>query len=435
MHFSVIIMGGGINGAGCARELALRNVSCALFEKGDFASGTSSASSKLVHGGLRYLEQFQFGLVRESLHERKRLLKNAPHLVKPLPFLLPIYIDSPVGKWKMRLGLTFYDLFSWGDGMPRHKWLSKAECAKIAPELRQEGLIGAFRYYDAQMDDARLCLECILQAQSWGASVHNYTEIVRADEQEGKRVVHVRDVITGEFAEHTCDVLVNTAGCWTDEFFTKNPPLLRPSKGVHLVLDEPAKPQAFLLRASDKRVFFSMPWQGKTLIGTTDTEYSGAPDKVEVEPSDIAYLQQSLRRTFPGSTDRILATFAGLRPLLNSTGSTYKLSREEIVLQEGATLVSLLGGKYTTFRAMTERLCKVLHNMLALPGTFKSLSRDLPLHSPLPFPVNAPLAEQVDFAIKHEMARTPEDFLRRRTSLALTGDGKYDNEVRALFSK
>jgi glycerol-3-phosphate dehydrogenase len=360
--FDVVVVGGGINGASVTRELALRGLKVLLLEKNDFASGTSSASSKLIHGGLRYLEQFRFRLVFESCRERRLLLQNAPHLVKPLEFILPIYIGRGRPAWQIRLGMWVYDSMALFRNIHPHRWLNRAELLKREPALNPQGLVGGAVFYDAQMDDRKLCLAVIEQAKSLGAQAFNFTPVTAITENGA---VTPKGIFSAK-------VYVTATGPWSDD--AKN---LR--KGVHIVARKLTQGEAILAQAKrDNRVFFVMPWGDRSLIGTTDTPFRGSPDNVPVEAEDIDYLLSETNLALPGANltpNDVLSSFAGVRPL--ATGGD---SREERIIQHSANQVSLVGGKYTTFRAVGEKLAERVWKMLGQHQAFRrGLSKTLRL--------------------------------------------------------
>jgi glycerol-3-phosphate dehydrogenase len=363
--FDVLILGGGITGAGVALDATLRGLRVGLLDKGDFASGTSSASSKLVHGGLRYLEHAGFHLVYEALHERRLLLQNAPHLVHPLRFVIPFYDGSRVPRWKWRAGLLLYDLLAGRSNLHRHGKLTTKELRGEFPGLQTAGLSGGAVYFDAQMDDARLCLEVIRTAAQHGACVANYAEVIAFEKSHGKIVgVRAVDHVGGaEFSIHARQVL-NATGPWVDSVCRLagdySEVHLQPTKGVHLISADRGLPAAFLLlHPADGRVFFVIPWMGKTLIGTTDTLYQGPPDHLSVTEDDVQYLLAGHNHYLqPALTQNdIIGSYSGLRPLIRSRAEEpSSLSREFQVFWSSSGLLSVAGGKYTTYRRMAETI-------------------------------------------------------------------------------
>jgi glycerol-3-phosphate dehydrogenase len=362
-RFDLLVVGGGVTGAGAALDAALRGLRTALIDKGDFASGTSSVSSKLVHGGIRYLEHGDFRLVYEALHERRRLLRNAPHLVRPLRFVLPFYAGARVPAWKWRVGLTLYDLLAGGGNLGRHRTVTSRRLRQEFTGLRDDGLCGGAEFYDAQMDDARLCVEVVRTAALHGAVVANYVEAVGFDFAEGKITgVRARDRLGGGELVIQAQQVLNAAGPWGDAVRRlagdAAGPRLRPTKGVHLVAPGRGLAAAFLLlHPSDGRVFFVIPWFGKTLIGTTDTPCDDAPDALAVTSDDVAYLLQGHNNYFspPLTESDLLGRFAGVRPLVSARlGEPSDLSREFALSASPSGLLTVSGGKYTTYRRMAE---------------------------------------------------------------------------------
>ena len=367
--YDIVVVGGGITGAGIARDAALRGARVALFEKGDYGSGTSSKSSKMIHGGLRYLEHGEVGLVFESVSERRVQRRMAPHLVRPLQFLVPIYEGGKVGLEMMNIGLWIYDTLAMFRNPAMHKTYRGRKAHKLEPQLRRKALKGAIEYYDCFTDDARLVLENILDAVESGAHCRSHTEVVSIERRRrGNRVsaVNVRSVISGKAETIPTHSVILAAGPWTDELakplgleFVR--PLLRPTKGVHLVFPR-EKLQldraVTLISPVDRRVMFAIPWRGRTVIGTTDTDYQGSADDVFADAADVAYLCDSGNAYFPDakfSPDDVIATWAGLRPLIHEDAEKASdVSREHqiYVRDDGITIIA--GGKLTTYRLMAK---------------------------------------------------------------------------------
>jgi glycerol-3-phosphate dehydrogenase len=377
--FDLLILGGGITGAGTALDATLRGLRVALIDKGDFASGTSSESSKLVHGGLRYLENRRVSdirLVYEALHERQRLLHNAPHLVRPLHFIIPFYQTARVGPWMWRIGLTLYDLLAGRGNIRRSRSVKLRDLRAAFPGLNQTGLVGGAQYSDARMDDARLCIEVLCTAARHGAVVANYMEAISFEKSEGRITgVRVSDRLGGGECVIRARQVVNATGPWVDEVCKLagdgGGPYLNPTKGVHIVAANPGLSNAFLLlHPGDGRVLFVIPWLTRTdpldppaefsptvLIGTTDTQHDGPADEVKVTGADIAYLLDAYNHYFSPAlkeTD-ILGSFAGLRPLIRARpGEPSARSREFRIFTAPSGLLTVAGGKYTTYRHMAE---------------------------------------------------------------------------------
>jgi glycerol-3-phosphate dehydrogenase len=363
--FDLLVLGGGITGAGVALDAVLRGLRVALIDKGDFASGTSSASSKLAHGGLRYLEHAEFALVYEALRERGLLLHNAPHLVKPLRFILPFYRGARVPPWQWRVALTMYDLLAGRGNIRRSRPLTLTHLHEDVPSLTVDGLCGGAEYYDALMDDARVCLEVLRTAAREGAHVANYVEAIAFEMSAGTiRGVRAVDRVGGREMLVRARVVLNATGPWVDALSRMagdtSGPRLQPTKGVHIVVPDQGMSAAFLLlHPADGRVMFVIPWMGKTLIGTTDTFTPAGPDEMSVLPEEVTHLLDAYNRFFTRhlSTDDVLGSFAGLRPLIRARpGQPSSLSREFRLFSSPAGLLSVAGGKYTTYRSMAQHI-------------------------------------------------------------------------------
>lgn len=363
-RFDLVVIGGGIHGAAVARDAARRGARVALFEQDDFASSTSGATSKLAHGGIRYLEHLHLGLVRESLRERGNLLRNAPHLVRPLPFLLPLTRNSLHPAWKLRMGLWLYDALARGGPLPRHQRLDAYGLHQREPGLAAAEPSGGFLYHDAQMNDARVTLENCLDARAHGAQVHNDMAVTRLHtEQDRVCAVTVLDARSGREFRVECGMVVNAAGPWVTEIerlqgLTRDS-RIRLSRGSHIVVPPLTRGHALVLRAEqDGRVFFVLPWKGNSLVGTTEVEHDGPPGDVHATEDEIRYLLTELQGYFgPQAPDRrdVLACFAGVRVLPYRRGrSLGDTNREAQVRMEAPGLLGIVGGKWTTHRATAE---------------------------------------------------------------------------------
>jgi glycerol-3-phosphate dehydrogenase len=369
-ELDLLVIGGGITGAGVALDAVTRGLRVGLIDKGDFAGGTSSASSKLVHGGLRYLERGDLRLVHEALRERARLLRNVPHLVWPLRFVLPFYHGARVPPWKWRAGLALYDLLAGTGNIRRSRSLAPGRVRAEFPEIQATGLAGGGEFYDAQMDDARLCLAVVRTAALQGAVVANYVEVVRFESRAGRLVAALaHDQVNGQEFRIRARQFLNAAGPWGDGIRQlageDTAPLLRPTKGVHVIAPGPGPTAGFLLlHPRDGRVFFVLPWLGKTLLGTTDTDTNEPADALTVAPAEIAYLLDGYNYYFdPGIEEKsLLGRFVGVRPLLRvGPGEPSSLPREFRLVAGPTGLMTVAGGKYTTYRHMaevaTDRIC------------------------------------------------------------------------------
>ena len=370
--YDLLVVGGGINGAAIAHLAAKRGMKVALLEKGDFASGASSKSTKLIHGGIRYLENLEVDLVWESLRERHVQLEAAPHLVKPLPFVIPVYEGDKRPLWMMQFGVFLYDLLAGKYRVKPRKNLTREEVIRLEPGIEPKGLKGGVLYYDAQMDDARLCLENVLMAAQFGAHVANYVKVVAFVKENGRVAgVRVHDMLGIKEFEVRAKRVICAAGPWTNEFLRLDIPntkkKVRTTKGIHIVYKGEISKHAVLIGSqSDRRLFFVIPWMGNSLIGTTDTDYVASPDKVRAEKEDIDYLMRESKRVFPGldfSPSKILSTFAGLRPLIRRGGSPHKVSRKHLFYSSKSGVIFVVGGKYTTYRKVAEDCMNRIHRI------------------------------------------------------------------------
>ena len=483
-RFDVLVVGGGVTGCGVALDAAARGLSVALVEKDDFASGTSSKSSKLVHGGLRYLQQKEFALVYENLRERQRLLRNAPHLVKVMPFLIPVFGRGGVANtaFARAIGsaLWLYDLTGgWRVGR-LHKRISRDEALAHLPTLRTDTLVDAFLYYDAQTDDARLTLALARTAAiDHGACVVNHAAVAGLTRDGDGRVdgaVLAGDGCDGLAVRATC--LVNATGVWADDLHAMDggqaTHTIRPAKGVHLTVPAAALPcdVGAIVTAEDKRSIFIVPWRAGedgvplTYLGTTDTDYDGPLDDPQCTAEDVAYVLDALNRWVcrPLTPDEVVGTWAGLRPLLVGAVAerTKDLSRRHRVSTSASGVVTIGGGKLTTYRKMAEDTVDVVVGRLGA-GARRCPTRRLPLRGApgldeaararlgvppgsaahliarygtearvvaalvatdpaLGRPIVAGLPDlraEVVHAARHEMATTVDDVLARRTRLRL----------------
>ena len=383
--FDVLVVGGGVTGCGAALDAASRGLSVALVEKRDFAAGTSSRSSKLIHGGLRYLESFDIELVREALHERRLLAeKIAPHLVHPTPFLFPLKHRA----WErlyMGSGLFLYDaLAGLHPAMPRHRHLTRRSCLRAVPALREDSLTGGIRYFDAQVDDARFSLVLARTAAAYGAVCVSAVAVVDFL-HDGERVagVHAQDLESGRELDVRAGTVINATGVWTTEMErlagVADPMIVRPSKGVHLVVpkDRIDSEYALILR-TEKSVLFVLPWGDRWIIGTTDTDWHHGLDHPSATHADIEYLLDHVNEALrePLEFDDVIAVFVGLRPLLGGTAEeTAKLSRNHAVRRSAPGLVSVAGGKYTTYRLMARDAVDLAVQRPALRGRSQSQRR------------------------------------------------------------
>lgn len=363
-EFDLIVVGGGIHGVGVAQAAAAAGYRVVLLEKEALAAGTSSRSSKLIHGGLRYLETGQVWLVRELLRERALLLRNAPDLVQLEPFYLPLYRQARLSPWQLRLGLTFYGLLGGGGYrvLPRRQWTR-------LDGLRLEGLQGVLQYWDARTDDAALTRAVTASALSLGAELWCPATLVAA--AVAKESVEVTVEQNGRQQTLRGAALVNAAGPWLNQVLARVTPHLRPLaielvQGAHLVIAAPQFSGVYYLEARDGRGVLAMPWQGRLLVGTTETLFTGDPDNVLPLPEEKAYLEQVVHDYFPELQGEVVGQFAGLRVLPAGAGGFWHRSRAVILHNDAAAprLLSIYDGKLTNYRATAEKVMRRLHPLL-----------------------------------------------------------------------
>ena len=384
----LLVVGGGITGAGVALDAASRKMKVGLVERLDFASGTSSKSSKLVHGGLRYLEQREFGLVREASSERELLHRLAPHLVQPIPFVIPIS-----NRWRRAMfgvGLWTYDALASFKNIKVHRYLDVSETERLVPPLPKGKLQGGFLFYDNKTDDVRLVMEVLIQARRHGATVANYARVNHLEPSDELCVAHVEDVAGNRTFEVRARRVAVAAGVWSDsvEALTETPSetRLRPSKGIHLVFRRETIPMddaaAFIPDAERKRMLFVIPWLDAVLVGTTDTRYEGPLDRPSVGARDRAYCLDAVNAAFGTSLteDDIAGAFAGLRPLVaGEAGATADLSRRHAIYDIAPGIVGITGGKLTTYRRMANEMVDRIAADLGVQAP--SRTRRIPLGS------------------------------------------------------
>lgn len=389
--YDVIVIGGGIIGAGIARDAALRGLRTLLLEKEDFSYGTTSRSSRLIHGGLRYLKQLDFGLVYQDLREREILLGIAPHLVSRLAFVIPVSRSRLLQRAVLPFGLLLYDLLFFRKSLPSHRRLSRRETLEFEPGLEPKGLAGSYLYYDCQVPFAeRLCLENALCAAEHGATILNHARVVGLL-RDGNSVsgVQVQDAISGESYQVKARIVINATGHWVESVTgmlgKTGKPMIRRTKGIHLIMPKVSRHAVVLFALSDGRLFFVIPWQSYSLIGTTDTDYAGNLDAVEADAKDVTYLVTEVRRIFPGiNSNDIFYTSAGLRALAYSSSSkpsnvsrSHKLVDHE--RNDGVKgFVSVLGGKITAYRAVAEQTVDLICAKLGAKAKCSTARTPLP---------------------------------------------------------
>ena len=379
----LLIIGGGINGAGIARDAARRGLSVAVCEMKDLAWGTSSRSSKLVHGGLRYLEMYEFSLVFESVSERRILLDIAPHLVNPLGFIFPVYKGARHSLAKIGAGMWLYEGLSLFRSPKRHRKLKRTDVEELEPALRSHDLKGAPLYYDCSTDDARLTLETAMDAAEFGAIIATRTKVQGFVKNEDGKITgaKVRCQLTGQEREITAHAVINATGPWTDATISMSKDLgtelLRPTKGIHIVVESskvPVNNAVVCFHPTDKRTLFAIPWGDRTYIGTTDTDYEGDPSDVAATLEDVDYLIDASNAYFPEHTiarEDVIATWAGLRPLISPPSTDGEIdesavSREHQIIVGQDGLITIAGGKLTTYRRMSAEVVDTAVKLLML---------------------------------------------------------------------
>ncbi len=434
----LLIIGGGINGAGIARDAARRGLKVALLEMKDLAYGTSSRSSKLVHGGLRYLEQLEFSLVFESVSERRILMDIAPHLVNPLGFLFPVYKGARRGLASINMGMWLYDGLSLFRSPKRHRKLKAADVSREEPTLTSKNLKGAPLYYDCSTDDARLTLESAIDAVENGATVATWVRCASFLKDDTGRVIGVvaRNQFTGELKEIHASAVVNATGPWTDRTIAMSSghrtEYLRPTKGVHIVVPTevlPVNNAVVCFHPDDRRVLFAIPWGDSTYIGTTDTDFEGDPGEVYATLDDVNYLIEAAAAYFPDHIikhDDVISTWAGLRPLVAPGGGSgddmdeSDISREHQIIIGNNGLITIAGGKLTTFRRMSaevvDTVVKYLRLSNKLPDNLEVAHTDA---IPLPGAIKWPPDDDHDKVAKEIHNIAGEDNISYESALLL----------------
>ena len=435
----VLVIGGGITGAGIARDAARRGLKTLLVEMRDLAFGTSSRSSKLVHGGLRYLEQFEFSLVFEAVSERRILLDIAPHLVNPLGFVFPVYSKSRTSLLKINAGMWLYDGLSLFRSPKKWRQLRPKDIATEEPALNREGFRGAPLYYDCSTDDARLTLETAIDAAAAGATIATWSKVVGFEHDDAGRVVAatIACELTGAMKTVRAASIVNATGPWTDATLslsrqTKRE-LLRPTKGSHIVVDHeklPVNNAVVCFHPDDGRVLFAIPWGSQTYLGTTDTDYDGDPSDVYASAEDVKYIIDAAAEYFPDhplTADDVISTWSGLRPLIAPVAKgdqddidESSVSREHQIIVGADGLVTIAGGKLTTYRLMAKQVVDTVARLLRLSGNLpESLERAATSRSPLPGAVDWPEDDDVRTVANAVLA---------------AGDARFDTETAELLA-
>jgi glycerol-3-phosphate dehydrogenase len=384
----LLVIGGGITGAGIARDAAMRGLKTAMVDAGDFGWGTSSRSSRLIHGGLRYLEHGWLRLVFEASRERRTLLRIAPHLVTPRAFIFPAFQGSRVTRWRLSAGVWLYDLLALFRNVHFHRLLSRRGLLEQEPLLRDKGLTGGAMYWDAQTDDARLVLATVRSAHRHGARCLSYVRVTALEKADGRvRGAELEDAFTGARCPVKAHVVVNATGPWSDSLRRLDDPsaapLMRPTKGAHISVPQARignRGAVTLLSPIDGRVMFVLPWGEVTIVGTTDTDDPVSPDQVYASRDDILYLVRSANAIFPNARltmDDVIAAWAGLRPLLDEgKGAPADVPREHRIDESASGLVTIAGGKLTTYREMSAQVVDVVARHIRAVDR-----RELPAHA------------------------------------------------------
>ena len=443
--FDLLVIGGGITGCGVARDAAMRGLSVALVERDDFASGTSGRSSRLVHGGIRYLEQGRLHLVHESIRERQTLLRIAPHLVRPLAFTWPVYRGARVGRLKLGAGLLLYQIMALGRSH-RPSFLSGRRTLDREPSLRSTDLKGGAVYYDASTDDSRLTVATAVSAKNAGAVIVSHTRVTRILRDAGRIVgAEVKSTLDDETGEVHAQVIVNATGVWqnaADALAGEHGTRLRGSKGVHIAVPRERvgnRDAITMISSVDSRVMFCLPAGTHTIIGTTDTWTDETPEDVHASAADVDYLLRSANSYFPEARltpDDVISAWAGIRPLVATrSNNPTAASREHSIVVDLSGLISVTGGKLTTYRSMAAEVVDHVQNVLyrrvvsaptdtvTLPGASRDqeLARIAEENSSLAQPLVSGLpyaGSHLVYGVKYEMAKTLSDLLIRRIHLA-----------------
>lgn len=440
--FDVLIIGGGIVGAGVARDAALRGLKVALIDRHDFAFGTSSRSSRLLHGGIRYLAQGRIGLVREASVEKTILHKIAPHLAEPLPFIFPAFrASSEWPFWQLRIGVKIYDLLCGGKNLGRSRSLNVAEVAKEVPQLERKGLAGAVRYFDGFTQDARLVIDTLRSAEKAGASLANYVRFLKSERNGGGFAAQCYDEISGSQFTIRSQTIVNATGPWSQQI-PGSSVQLRLTKGIHLVFAREKLPvREAVVITEGSRVLFVLPWGERIILGTTDTDFTGPPESVQTKTEDVTYLLAAVRRFFP-ETDLVagdvISAWSGLRPLIaDPRGNPSDISRSHQIRQSQPGWWDVAGGKLTTYRLIAEQTvnqlaaalnrsfasCVTAHRALLPAEETKGISQVVPPE----------FSERlIGHFCKNEWALNFDDLLVRRTSWAFYAHPSRDTVIRCV---
>ncbi|HUS36887.1 MAG TPA: glycerol-3-phosphate dehydrogenase/oxidase [Verrucomicrobiae bacterium] len=427
-RFDLLIIGGGIVGAGIARDAALRGIKVALVDARDFAFGTSSRSSRLLHGGIRYLAQGRIGLVREASVEKGILHRIAPHLAEPLAFCFPAYRGTGWPLWQLRIGVKIYDALGGGRNFGKSQGMDATQALDVCPGLKKEGLRGAVRYFDGFTNDARLVIDTLRSAAKAGAVAVNYARFVAVERRSDESVCQLKDELGGSEFAVTARAVVNATGPWA-EGLGLSKVKLRLTKGIHLVFDRARMPVGdAVVITQGARILFALPWGERTIVGTTDTDLAGRPEDARVEPADMEYVLASLNEFFPAAkltTADVLSSYVGVRPLIASAkGKPSDISRTHSIRESAPGWWDVAGGKLTTYRLMAEQTvdaiarylggrfgqCVTAQRTLLEESETKGISQIAPPEIS---------RELVEHFCRNEWARDVDDVMMRRTSWGL----------------
>jgi glycerol-3-phosphate dehydrogenase len=422
-EMDLLIIGGGIVGAGIARDAALRGLKCLLVEQNDFASGTSSRSSRLLHGGIRYLAQGHLGLVREASTEKIVIRHIAPHLAAPLPFIFPTRRGGPWKLWKLRIGVKIYDLLCGRANLGRSSSFNREQILSAVPILSPNNLTGAVRYFDGMTNDARLVIDTLQSAANGNANLVNYASFVTGFRESERWKCEIRDELSGDIATISARCVVNATGAWAMKFPTSRLKL-RLTKGVHLIIDRSRLSlDDAVVMSEGSRILFAIPWGDRTILGTTDTDYDGPLDESRCDANDAKYVLSVVNATFPSAAITeadIISTWAGLRPLIaDPHGKPSDISRKHQIEMTEQGWFDVAGGKLTTYRLMAEQTVDQIVRHAGLQArscstaTIPLLVGEAKFSGILPPAVSK---EAVEHFCRHEWAIHLSDVMIRRTS-------------------